>query len=68
MTTVKINFKELTPDLVRIRSILAVTDSISTTEVCDMYLELCQKIAEGVVHDQFTKNFAEVIHKIEKGR
>ena len=53
--TVNLHSETLTTDLIKAKSILARTDNMATAEVCNMYIELCQQIAKGIVPDATAK-------------
>ncbi len=56
---VKIDISALTNDLVKVKSILAMTDNMATAEVANLYIELCVMIIDGMVIDPLTKSVAE---------
>ena len=53
--TVNLDSSTLTTDLIKTKAILAMTDNMATAEVCHMYIELCQQIAQGIVPDATAK-------------
>ena len=56
---VKLNVAGLTRGLQRAKDIVASSDNMATVEVANMYIELCEEIAEGVQTDPFTMSVAE---------
>ena len=57
--TVKIDVSALTGDLIRVKQILSGTDDMACAQVCNLYIELCVAISEGLVIDPLTKSIAE---------
>ena len=53
--TVKLETNTLSADLIKVKAILAMTDSMATSEVCHLYIALCQQIAQGIVPDSTAK-------------
>lgn len=49
LTDVKLNVAALTPDLIKVKAMLKETDNMAVAMVCNMYIELCADIGEGIV-------------------
>ena len=49
--TINLDFKTVTEDLARAKFLLATTESRVTSEICTMYIELCQQMVTGRVPD-----------------
>jgi len=64
---VKLDIKELSVDLVKVKAILAMTDNMATAEVCNMYIELCQRISNGIEVDEVTGSIIKrMSHNIDR--
>ena len=46
---VDLNLRAMSIDLIKVKQIQTSTDNMATAEVCALYIELCQSIAEGIV-------------------
>lgn len=53
--TADLNIKQMSSDLMKVKAIASVTDNMATAEVCNLYIELCQHIASGIIPDATTK-------------
>jgi len=60
--TVKLNnIRKMSEDLAIVKDIVAKSDNMATIEVCNMYIELCGNIAQGIQEDATAK----IINRIE---
>ena len=53
--TVNIDFNTVTKNLAKARAMLSTTDSMATTEACNMYIELCKDLATNREKDTTEK-------------
>lgn len=49
LTEVKLEIGGLSADLIKVKQVNAHTDNMTTAMVCNLYIDLCTKIAEGIV-------------------
>ena len=59
MNTVKLDIGSMTKDLMKVKVMLSMTDNMATAEVCNLYIELCQKVAQGIQFDEATGKVVE---------
>ena len=63
MMTVKLNVESMSENLLRVKAIKDSSDSMGTAQVCNMYLDLCEQIAKGIVSDDMT---GEIVKRMER--
>jgi len=53
--TVDLNIKQMSLDLIKVKAMAEMTDNMGTAEVCNLYIDLCQHIAQGIIPDATTE-------------
>ena len=61
LTDIKIDIAGLTADLVHVKAVKRETDNMTTAMICNMYIELCAKIAGGIPESSTSK----IVERIE---
>jgi hypothetical protein len=59
MITTKLNVKTLATDLQKVQRIAAATDDMDCLRIANLFIELCNEIAKGMIVDEFTMSLVD---------